>query len=799
MSLNHQDHEIDHPERELPHALRVIEFGRVLDQLASHCETEPGARLAWAETPRWDYEAVVALQTETSEAYTLLGRLSMPSLSGISDVQNPCRRAARGGTLDGTSLYRIGATLSTMRQVKAACTSSGEALPNLMPILLRMPEDVRLESKLMDSLDGDGEVRDSASQELQRLRQTKRTTAARVLERIQSYATGKTRDLLSDPIFTTREGRYVVPLKAENRGKLKGIVHDTSASGQTLFVEPQDVVELGNALREAEAAERAEVARILQSLSDWVGKIGDQIAAGVLAAGELDLILARARLGYAQHGCLLRLTGGNRIEITSGRHPLIEPEKVVPISIDVGSHADGLLITGPNTGGKTVAIKLVGLFVAMAQCGMMLPADRVELGPFRRIWADIGDEQSLQQSLSTFSAHVKNIATALQSLDEGHLVLLDEVGAGTDPAEGSALAKAILLAIQAARAKVLASTHYGELKVFAYQNEGFENASMEFDVKTLRPTYKLLMGSPGASHALKIAQRYGMPDSVIQAAENAAGSTQRDVSAMLERLEQAEKRARKAQSESDRLTSKLRQVEAETDKKLREADENRRSARKRAAEELEEALRKLRLEAQTIFDEIKANPTQQGIQLARERLKKLQAEGTEQVAELRPQETRAPNPVPTVQKGDKVRVSGYNMGGIVLEPPRDGQAYVQIGSIKMRFALDQLEVDTAKSIVSHPVHKPAAKKSLGLQKLQSSSAEIVLIQMRAEVAGEALDRFLDDSILAGMPSVRIVHGKGEGILRSLTHDRLKRHRGVSSFREGEPGEGGSGVTIAYFT
>jgi len=774
------------------HALHVLEFDAVRRLLAGHCETSLGA--TWAEElwPVFEAPEVWRLQAETKEADDLLSGLTVPSLAPIRDVRRAVDIASKGSTLEGSVLYSVGASLCAMRSLRAVVQARSGAWPQLWVCAESLPDLRTLEQKILDSVEPDGEVLDTASPELGRLRRTRASCAQRIADRIQAYTTGKTRDLLSDGVFTQRDGRYVIPLKAENRGKIKGIVHDTSASGQTIFVEPEEIVQLGNSLREAEAAERAEVARILADLSRRIGHEATGIARGIEASGAIDLILAKARLGHAMHAVAPIESQGHRIFVDKARHPLLDPQIAVPLSLDVGKDFDGVLITGPNTGGKTVAIKTVGLFVAMAQSGLMLPASEVRLGPFSQIWADIGDEQSLQQSLSTFSGHIKNISEALRGLRPGAIVLLDELGAGTDPAEGAALAKAILRAFQKGGGKILASTHYGELKVFAYNQPGFMNAAMEFDMKSLRPTYRLILGAPGASHALRIAERYGISKEIAEEARGGLGVEQQDITRMLEKLEQAQRQAQRAQSDADRLSASLKKLEDETALKLAEADEIRRTARAKAAETLESTLRELRLEATEIFENLKSKGVgSKALEDARSRLKELQEVGADVAGEFRPEKRKSK--AISLSKGDAVRVDGYTQAGTVLADPRDGKVQVQIGILKMTLPIDQLvPVPTATT------KAPKAKSSLGFQKAQTASLELSLRGVRAEDAEVLLDRFLDDAILGGLPSVRIVHGKGEGILRKLTRDVLRRHAGVQSFRDGEAAEGGQGVTIATF-
>jgi len=794
----------------MTHALRILEFDRVLAQVVPHCETEAGAEMAQGLLPAWDSEAVWADLALTREADTALSQARVPSLRGIADVRASARAASRGAVLDAVTLYRVGLTLSVFRSVVQFFRALEELCPGLWERASMLPEASRTEQRILSSVEADGEVLDSASTELARLRRAKVSVAARLTERIHSYTTGKYRDYLSDAVVTQRDGRYVVPLRAEHKGKIRGVVHDTSASGQTVFIEPEDVLQLGNSLREAEAAERAEISRILQELSERVGADGEAIARGVQRAAEVDLALAKARHGHATEGSLPEPDGKARFRIEVGRHPLLDAAIAVPLTLELGYADDTVLITGPNTGGKTVAIKTVGLFIAMAQAGLMPPCRHFRLGPFTQIWADIGDEQSLEQSLSTFSGHIRNIAAAFQGLQPGALILFDELGAGTDPAEGSALAKAVLTRLQAGGARILASTHYGELKVFATNTARVSNASMEFDLKSLRPTYRLLSGTPGASHALRIAERCGLPADVVELARQDAGLEQQDVARMLERLETLQKQASRAQSEADRLAARVRQVEKEAETRLAEAETARRDARRRAADTLEEALRQIRMESAEIFDQLKKDRSDAGMERARKRLKELQDVGGQFTQDFRGRDPRRAEAEVPLAKGDAVRLRQHGQSGVILEPPRNGQAVVQMGPLRMTVKLSELQrvggvpkapgpPPNVNPYATSGAPRATARPNLGLQKMTTISAELQLRNFRVEDASESLDKFLDDALLAGLDRVRIVHGKGEGVLRRVVQERLRKHAGVESFRDGEADEGGQGVTIVDFS
>ncbi|AIE86454.1 endonuclease MutS2 [Fimbriimonas ginsengisoli] len=776
------------------HALKVLEFDAIRARLQAHCETTLATASAADLEPSFVEQDVWELLETTAEAYEALGRHSVPSLGAVRDLRDALTRSKKGGILGGQELYQIADAMSAIRQLRAFLEPRREDMPRLQPFSASLPENRKVEEQLYASLDPDGTVRDDASTALANLRQKKKAAAARITERIQAYISGRTRDLLSDPIYTVRDGRYVIPLKAENRGKIRGIVHDTSASGQTIYLEPEDVLQLGNALREVEAAERIEVQKVLTALSGKVGSIASETIGGIEAAATVDLHFAKARLGFEMKGTMpQRAQGTAYLKVQGGKHPLLDQATAVPLDIAVGK-GKSVLITGPNTGGKTVSIKTVGLFVLMAQSGLMPPALDIRLAPFTQAWADIGDEQSLQQSLSTFSGHIRNIAEALKRLKDGSLVLLDEVGAGTDPAEGAALAKAILQAMSAKGATVLASTHYGELKAFAYNEEGFENAAMEFDPKTFRPTYRLIMGAPGASHALRIAERYGIPAEVVEQAREGLGDQAQDLALMMERLEQSQRQARVAQSEADKRSEQLKRSEQKAAKKLAEAEEIRQTAHSRANEVIEAALREIRLEASRLFEELKQAPidpkTQQRV---RQSLRDLDAVGRDFAGEFVPKRKGATSVPEGLVRGSLVKVDGYSQIGTVLEEPREGRVFVQLGPLKMTVPAQSLSLADRQTATSV---KP--RTNIQLQKTINATTEIQLIQKRAEEAIRELERFVDDSMMSGVPSIRIVHGKGEGILRKVTQEFLRSHPGVAAFRDGEPSEGGQGVTIATF-
>ncbi|MDR3692790.1 MAG: endonuclease MutS2 [Fimbriimonas sp.] len=775
------------------HAIQVLEFDTVKERLVNCCETSLGGELASALAPLFDPPKVWDLLKLTAEAHDAVAKHQVPSLGAIRDLRKPLMIASKGGVIGGVELFQVADSLMTMRNLRTFLRAQSSTMPRLSAYAEGLPDAKRLEEQLFDSLEPDGSVKDAASVTLSNLRQKKKNTTSRIQERIQSYTTGKTRELLSDPIYTVRDGRYVIPLKAENRGKIRGIVHDTSGSGQTIFVEPEDVLQLGNALREIEAGERTEVARILTQLSAKVGTIAVEAIGGIEAASHIDLALAKARLAYDMKGTMPIPQGNAWIQIQGGKHPLLNPETTVPLELSVGK-GSSVLITGPNTGGKTVAIKTVGLFVLMAQSGLMPPALDIRLGPFTQVWADIGDEQSLQQSLSTFSGHIKNISDALRGMKPGALVLLDEAGAGTDPAEGAALAQAILLEMSKRGAAILASTHYGELKAFAYNYEGFQNAAMEFDPKTLRPTYRLVMGAPGSSQALRIAERYGIPKPIVEQAREGLGVQARDVAAMMEQLELSQRQARIAQSEADRRADELKKSEARAARKLAEAEEIRKNAHAKANEVIEAALREIRLEAARLFEELKHTAgDQRGREEVRRQLSDLQEVGRDFADEFLPKRSSSDSPsAGSLHKGSTVRIEGYSQPGTIVDAPKGKTVLVQVGAVKITVPISSLSVVESRPVTAKP------RASLQLSKAMSATTELHLRHMRAEEALRDLEKFLDDALLAGLPSIRIIHGKGEGILRKVTQEYLRKHPGVATFRDGEPAEGGHGATVVTF-
>jgi len=766
-------------------ALKILDFQLIRNRLEAWCESAMGSEIALSLQPSFAEQEIWEQLDQTAEAFDLLGTNPPPNINGVHDVRGPLKLASKGAMLGGSEIYQIGYAHSAIRTMREYL----EKAQTKKIAFVGLESDPKIEREILFAFESDGSIKDEASPALGELRRKKRTAQARIIERIQAHTSGPNRDLLSDPIYTVRQGRYVIPLKAEYKGRIKGIIHDTSATGSTIFLEPDDVLNAANAARQIETQEREEEKRLLTLFSRKVGNIATITIGALTELGKVDITFAKARLGAEMRAQVPIRISGHHIEVKSGRHPLLDPNSVIPTDIELGGE-QSVLITGPNTGGKTVAIKAVGLFVAMMQSGLLPPALHCRFGHFTQLWADIGDEQSIEQSLSTFSAHLKNIASALNNLKPGALILLDEIGAGTDPAEGAALAQSILLEFQSKGGTVLASTHYGELKAFAFSTEGFINASMEFDQKTLRPTYRLILGAAGASQALRIAERYGIQPHVVERAKEGLSTQQRDIAEMLQNLENAQKQARAAQSEADRKLSELKQLEAVAERKLQDAEDIRKRANERAKDAIDSELRNIRIEAEELFEQVKKGKGT--VQDAREKIRAIDHKGKHLAKPFQPKKTVESTQV-ALKKGDHVSVLGFQQNGVLLEDPSGREVLVQMGIAKMKIDIRKLIPTGAK-----PTQATSNKHKLSLNKTMNARTEITLRHKRAEEAIQELERFIDDALLGNVPWVRIVHGKGEGVLRQVTQEFLRKHKDVKSVRDGDATEGGQGVTIATF-
>lgn len=789
--------------------LRVLEFDKVRQRLADHGSSSLGKELARQLRPSNERRVVTEWQQETSEAVRLLEMGGSIPLGGLHDIRPLLLRAKAGGILLPEQLLEIADTLRAVRLLRAyVLQHEGHlvaGLPDGAESLLvdraySMVAFQRLEQEIGRCIGVEGEVVDAASPTLARLRQQLRTLQARVREKLEAVLRSATaQKILQDSLITLRNGRYVLPIKQEYRSSFAGIVHDQSGSGATLFMEPIAVVELNNEIKQVEARESEEIERILRELSQAVGDESAAIRRSVEIAGEMDFIFAKGRLSFDWRCVEPQIAEDGWISIRSGRHPLLTGP-VVPIDVWLGRESLALVITGPNTGGKTVTLKTVGLFVLMSQAGLHVPAQSgTELAVFDGVHADIGDEQSIEQNLSTFSSHMSNIVGILQRATDQSLVLLDELGAGTDPTEGAALAMSILEHLMDLGCRTVATTHYSELKSFAYTEPAAENASVEFDVETLQPTYRLSIGVAGSSNAFAIARRLGLAETIVQRAK--ARLTQEDIKVeeLIRTVEENRRLAVRDREEASRLRAEMQDLRNRYDEAFAKLQERRNAildeARREAAQlvtesrkELEQLIGELRRSRQTDLEE--------RAQEARERV-------LEKQASLREPEPLQPEigPPPRVdmgplRKGDVVRITSLGQEAVVLaEPDDDGRILVQAGM--MRLSLASSDVQKCASAPPAEVRR-SSLASLARTKSEAVATELDLRGMTVDEALEAVDKYLDDCMLAGLPRARIIHGKGTGALRQAVREHVKGLPQVKAYRGGEPSEGGAGVTITEF-
>lgn len=774
----------------MQHALQVLEFDKALELVVALADSAPGRACLALEAPSTDAEVIERRLRLVGEAMELIENESI-SLAGLRDVREALDHAGKGRIASGVDLYGIGASLQAAR-IAAGVVRGFAPADGLRDVCLPIVERRDIENRLLGSLDADGAVRDEASDALAKARAQERSFEEQAARLAHAYLSGRTRDLLSDAVVTKREGRFVVPLKAENRGKIKGEILDKSASGATIFLEPQDVATASRKSREAGVEARKEEERVMRELSELVGGFSEELKATVSAGVALDVILAKARYAHAVGGCLPTVAMYRAFELEEARHPLIERSSVVPLTLELEPGLQGMLITGPNTGGKTVALKCIGLCLAFAQCGIPVPAKKFRFYPVSQFWADIGDEQSLQQSLSTFGSHIKQIAAAINGIEDGALVILDEVGAGTDPSEGAALGRALLDRFLDAGAWVFASTHYGELKLYANSEDRIINAAMEFDRQNLKPTYRLRPGLPGASHAFVIAERYGIGKEVIEAAREFLGQEHQEVSDMLERLDVSEKRARSAQSQADRLASELAAQQAELEAREARLEEKFEKRRQQIEEEFDDELRALRQLVAESLEVIKQHKGTAKEEQARQEIK--EAFGEAQKRTRREPVKKKPVRIESAREltvGDRVRLVGLGKEGVIESVKASGQYEIRVGPMLMRKKATELEfLSSEKPQPRTPKPKTSAKRG------ESIAPEIHLRAMRLEEAREALVKYIDDAVLANLARVRIVHGKGSGVLKQMTHDMLKASGAVKRYYFAPADEGGDGVTVA---
>ncbi|MGO8672511.1 MAG: endonuclease MutS2 [Capsulimonadaceae bacterium] len=794
------------------HALRVLEFDAIRRQLSEQAACSLGRERALAMTPGDYTPYVLARLSETTECRNLmLDRGSVP-LGGITDIRPAVRQSELGSALDPRALLDIHSTAVASRCLKLFLQKGATNYPIMAELATGLGQYPSLESDISASIGSSGQILDTASPELARLRAKRKVTAHRMMDRLNAIISGPMRAMLQDPVIVQRGDRYCVPVKAEHRGAFGGIVHDTSASGATLFMEPQSVVDAGNELRELAVREEQEILRILTRLTDAVRRMSTSLLVTTEVMGEIDYICARARLADIHGGVEPTIEESGRTRLTGARHPLIDPNIVVPIDVEIGGPQNQvLLITGPNTGGKTVTLKTVGLLTLMAQCGLHIPAVHAHVNVFFQVFADIGDEQSLQQSLSTFSGHVSNIVEIVRRLRKNALVLLDEVGAGTDPGEGAALARSVLDHLRAAGARVVATTHYGELKTYAFLTDGVQNASVEFDEATLAPTYRLLQGIPGSSNAFAIAGRLGMPARILDAAR--AGLTGSDSTADLMReLEDGRRRALSDARDAERARLEAQILKRRYQDELSNLQALRREARQRANDDARTLIRRAQEKVDNAIAELRrASSEGRETERARVAIRNIGEElqrAIEQQTEV--EETPVPEIVPDrpLRRGDRVRVTTLDMVGEVLEDQPGGGAShvpVQVGAMRVTVPSSNLRLLTPGEAPAPLATTPSRPKLVdaptetggnpNLAKSASITPQLTLLGQRADEAIENVEKYLDDAYAAGLTRTRLVHGKGTGALRRAVHGLLQGHPLVESFEIANAEEGGAGATV----
>lgn len=799
--------------------LNTLEFPQILAHLARHVSFSAGRQLAEALEPSPLFAEVRQRLQETREARHLLDAQAGLSLGGAHDVRPLAQKARRGAVLQPADLLDVQSTLRAGRRAQRLLSRLRGQVPLLADIAARIEPCEGLADEIGRCIGDQGEVVDHASEKLARIRREMRTAHERLLDKINRIvANPRNASYVQEALVTQRGGRYVIPIKAEFKGRIPGIVHDTSASGATLFIEPLSIVEMGNRWRELQIEEQKEIERILAELSGQVAELADELAWTVEALAELDLALAKAHYANALEATEPNLVPfkapasrsagsqhperesvpaiqhpGSTLDLRQARHPLLDPGKVVPIDVYLGHEHYALVITGPNTGGKTVSLKTVGLMSAMAQSGLHLPvAEGSALSVFEGIYADIGDEQSIEQSLSTFSGHLTNIIRILDCANERSLVLLDELGAGTDPVEGSALARSMLSYLLARRITTLVATHYSELKVFAHTTPGVENASVEFDMETLSPTYRMQIGLPGRSNAFAIAERLGLPSEIVQAARTLVSPEELETESLLAEIQEAHREAvaardevllvqRRVAEQERRLTARLATIEAERATIVGEARAHARRELDQVRQEIE-ALRTEMSQPQGL-----AALGEEWLARARARLEAMETEVVPPSPPPPPEQRGLPGEVAV---GDMVWIAGLGTTGQVTALDGDS-AEVRVGSFGVRVQRSDLQRRAQPEVAELPAPTVAGVFH------PSPGVELDLRGQRVEEILPRLDKYLDDAFLAGMPFVRIIHGKGTGALRQAVRQQLRDHPLVQSHRAGEQGEGGSGVTVAY--
>ena len=784
-------------------SLQKLELPQVLQMLSACAGSVGGKEACLRLVPVTDLEEVELLLQQTTAASDLCARKGNPVFGDVTDVSASLERAERGGSLQPKELLRIAGILRCARTTQGY-VSEDDVQTVLDPLFRALTPNKYLEDKIFGAILSEEEIADTASTALADIRRHMRIQSGKIRDSLQKVISSPAYSkFLREPIITIRQGRYVVPVKSECKNDVPGLVHDVSATGSTYFVEPMSAVNANNALRELELKEKKEIERILAELSAEAAGYREAINLDYQMLVQLDVIFAKAKLGYQMRAGAPIMNDQGRVELRKARHPLIDPKSVVPITVRLGTDFDTMIITGPNTGGKTVTLKTIGLLTLMAECGLHISAgDGSVLSTFDAILADIGDEQSIAQSLSTFSSHMRTIVDVVAQCDDRTLVLFDELGAGTDPAEGAALATAIIEFCRKMGSHVVATTHYAELKLYAMRTKGVINASCEFDVETLRPTYKLLIGIPGKSNAFAISRKLGLAEEILKEADDLVDKSDKDFEDVLAQLEQQRQQMESARQEAERLrqeTAKIKQQSEEYHEQLRrEKEKAMESARREAQHIIEEA----RAAANIASEELKAmkkqlqeNADTSGLNQRQADLRRNLNEVEEKLHAAQPQRER-PKPSRGILVGDTVELLKLGTKANVIAINKDGTLQLQAGILKMTAAQDEVYLLENENPYKEKGARP--KHSGREMKLSAMPTEVDLRGMDAIEAVCVLERYLDEAMRANLTQVRIIHGKGTGTLRAAVQQALKKNKFVKQFRLGQYGEGEDGVTIAEF-
>ena len=787
--------------------LTTLEYTKIIDLLTEKADSEPGKKLCRELVPSTDLSAIRTAQQETKDALARLFRIGSTSFGSNRDLGFSIRSLEIGSSLSMSELLKLASFLDNVNRIKTYGKKEREDLPNdsLDAYFEGLTPMTQLANEINRCILSEEEMADDASPKLKSIRRSKLSTNEKIHSQLTSMVNGAYRTFLQDAVITMRDNRYCIPVKAEYKSQVSGMVHDQSSTGSTFFIEPAAVVNLNNQLKELDLQEQEEIEVILGDLSSQAAVHTSELAADQKIMTTLDFIFAKAKLAMEQNATEPIFNTEHYIQIRKGRHPLLDKKKAVPIDVRLGKDFDLLVITGPNTGGKTVSLKTVGLFTLMGQAGLHIPAlDRSELSIFSEVYADIGDEQSIEQSLSTFSSHMTRVVHILQHADADSLCLFDELGAGTDPTEGAALAIAILNYLHDRGIRTMATTHYSELKIYALSTNFVENACCEFDVETLRPTYRLLIGIPGKSNAFAISSKLGLSDEIINAAKEQISKEDESFEDVIADLEQSRVTIEKEQQEiaeykerirtlQEQLQRKNEKIDQAKDKILRDANEKARAILQEAKDVADETIRD--------FNKVGASADIKELEKKRQKVRDKINEKNGKLAlgnnQKKPANQKTVDPK-KLKKGDSVKIISMNLKGIVNTlPDARGNLFVQCGIMRMQTNINDL-VPVKEETITAPALQRTNTGKLKMSKSFSVSSEINLLGCTVDEAIAKLDKYLDDAYLAHLPSVRVVHGKGTGALRSAVQSHLKRLKYVKEYRLGEYGEGDAGVTIVTF-